>query len=135
MYSTSSDPSLVKNPRRSSAIYMYVTESMIKFLPFSFLKQSAKPLHIHTEYYYIFTSFCKVHYSAGEWLLYLQNLNTCADCAIILLVQFHHINDREGRGVCVSVVLKFYWSNLIQTWRCSLHAVQLYRWIVWELRK
>ena len=38
-----------------------------------------------------------------EWLLYLQSLNTCADCAIIILVQFHHINDREGRGVlCVS---------------------------------
>ena len=32
MYSSSSDPSLVKNPRRSSAIYIYVTESMIKFL-------------------------------------------------------------------------------------------------------
>ena len=32
--SSSSDPSLVKNPLRSSAaIYMYVTESIIKFLP------------------------------------------------------------------------------------------------------
>ena len=28
MYSSSSDPSLVKSPRRSSAIYMHVTESM-----------------------------------------------------------------------------------------------------------
>ena len=42
---------LVKNPRRSSGIYMYITESMIKFIPLSFLKQSAKPLHIHIEYY------------------------------------------------------------------------------------
>ena len=32
MYSSSSDSSLVKNPRRSSAIYIYVTESMIKLL-------------------------------------------------------------------------------------------------------
>ena len=44
---SSSDPSLMNNPRRSSAIYMYVTESMIKFLPLSFLMQSAKPLHDH----------------------------------------------------------------------------------------
>ena len=51
MYSSSSDPSLVKNPRRSSAIYIYVTESMIKNFYFIFLKQSAKPLHIHIEYY------------------------------------------------------------------------------------
>ena len=51
MYSSSSDPSLVKNPRRSSAIYIYVTESMIKFLLLYFLKQSAKPLHMHIEYY------------------------------------------------------------------------------------
>ena len=28
---------------------------------------------------------------------------TCADCAIIILVQFHHINDREGRGWCMRV--------------------------------
>ena len=42
--SSSSDPSLVKKPLRSSAaIYMYVTETMIKFLPLSFFKQSAKP--------------------------------------------------------------------------------------------
>ena len=42
--SSSSDPSLVKKSLRSSAaIYMYVTESMIKFLPLSFFKQSAKP--------------------------------------------------------------------------------------------
>ena len=65
--SSSSDPSLVKKPLRSSAaIYMYVTESMIKFLPLSIFKQSAKP-RIHR----VFTSFFKVHYSAGEWLLYL----------------------------------------------------------------
>ena len=51
MYSSSSDHSLVKNPRRSSAIYIYVTESMIKFLLLYFFKQSAKPLHIHIEYY------------------------------------------------------------------------------------
>ena len=53
-----------------------------------------------------------MHYSAGEWLLYLQSLNTCAECAIILLFEFDHINDRERRGVCVSVVLKFNWTNL-----------------------
>ena len=48
MYSSSSDPSLVKNPRRLSAINMYVTGSMVKFLPLSFLKQSAKPFtHPH----------------------------------------------------------------------------------------
>ena len=52
-----------------------------------------------------------MNYSVDEWLLYLQNLNTCADCAKIILVQFHHFNDREGRGACVSVVLKFYWSK------------------------
>ena len=50
MYCSSSDPS-VKNPQRSSAIYIYVTESMIKFLLLYFLKQSAKPLHMHIEYY------------------------------------------------------------------------------------
>ena len=32
----------------------------------------------------------------------LQSLNTCVDCAIILFVQFHHINDREGRYMCIS---------------------------------
>ena len=58
---SSSDPSLVNNPRRSSAIYMYITESMIKFLPLSFLKQSAKPLHIHIEYYfYLFFAKCTI---------------------------------------------------------------------------
>ena len=51
MYSSSSDSSLVKNPRRSSAIYIYVTESMIKILLLYFLKQSAEPLHIYIEYY------------------------------------------------------------------------------------
>ena len=51
MHSSSSDPLLVKNPQRSSAIgYIYVTESMVKFLVLYFLKQSAKPLHIHIEY-------------------------------------------------------------------------------------
>ena len=47
--SSSSDPSFVKKyPLRSSAaIYVYVTESMIKFLPLSFFKQSAKPLHMN----------------------------------------------------------------------------------------
>ena len=48
--SSSSDPSLLKKPVRSSAaIYMYVTEteSMIKFLPFSFFKQNAKPLDVN----------------------------------------------------------------------------------------
>ena len=51
MYSSSSDPLLVKNLQRLSAIYIYVTESMIKFLLLYFLKQNAKPLHIHIEYY------------------------------------------------------------------------------------
>ena len=51
MYSSSSDPLLVKNPRRSSAIYIYVTESMIKFLLLYILKQNAEPLHIYIEYY------------------------------------------------------------------------------------
>ena len=51
MYSSSSDPSLVKNPQMSSAIYIYVTESMIEFLLLYFLKQSAKPLHMHIEYF------------------------------------------------------------------------------------
>ena len=51
MYCSFSDPLLVKNPQRSSAIYIYVTESMIKFLLLYFLKQSAKPLHMHIEYY------------------------------------------------------------------------------------
>ena len=60
---------------------------MIKFLPLSFFK----PIRRASDFYN------------------LQSLNTCSDCAIILLVQFHHIiNDREGRGVCVSVVLKIY---------------------------
>ena len=45
-------PLVGENPRRSSAIYMHVTESMIKFSPLSFLKQSTKPLHVHIEYYY-----------------------------------------------------------------------------------
>ena len=106
----SSSDLLVNKPRRSSAIYMYVTESMIKFLPLSFLKQSAKALHIRIEYY--FYLFCTIQRVSGFYTL--QSLNTCADCAIILVVQFHHINDREGRSVCLSVVLKFYWSNLIQ---------------------
>ena len=53
--SSSSNPSLVeKSLRSSAAIYMYVTESMIKFLPLSFFKQSAKP-RIHIEYnFYLF---------------------------------------------------------------------------------
>ena len=96
-----------------SSLNMYVTESMIKFLPLSFLKQKCKAF-THPHRVLFLPLFCKVHYSAGEWHLYLQSHNTCADCAIILVVQFHHIIDREGRGVCLSVVLKFYWSNLIQ---------------------
>ena len=51
MYSSSSDPSLVKNPRTLLAIYIYITESMIKFLLLYFVKQSAEPLHIYIEYY------------------------------------------------------------------------------------
>ena len=60
MYSSSSAPSLVKNPQRSSAIYMYVTESMIKMLPLSFLK----PLHIHIEYYPLFAK-CTIQRVSG----------------------------------------------------------------------
>ena len=58
MHSSSSDPSLVKNPQRSSAIYIYVTESMIKFLLLYFLKQSAKLAFTHPHRVLIFTSFC-----------------------------------------------------------------------------
>ena len=50
-------PLVGTNPLRSSAaIYMYVTESMIKFLPLSFFKQSAKPLHVnpHRELLYFY---------------------------------------------------------------------------------
>ena len=88
---------------------MYVTESMIKFLPLSFFKQSAK----HSIKFLPLLAKCTIQLVSD--LYTLQSLNTCVDCsAKNLLVQFHHINDMEGRGVCVSVVLKIYWSNLIQ---------------------
>ena len=68
MYSSSSDPSSVKNPRRSSAIYIYVTESMIKFLLLYFSKCRAFT-HLHRVFlnFYLFLL-------ADEWLLYLQSL-------------------------------------------------------------
>ena len=95
----------MKKPLRSSAaIYMYVSESMIKFLPLSFFKQSAKPrIHRVLLNFSLFFSKCSIQRVSDFYTL--QSLNTCVDCAIILLVQFDHINDREGRGVCVSVVL------------------------------
>ena len=70
---------------------MYVTES-IKFLPL-FVQCTIQQV---SDFYTCKALTC-----------------TCADCAIILLVQFHHFNEREGRGACVSIVLKFYWSNFI----------------------
>ena len=60
---------------------MYVTESMIKIFPL----------------------FAKCTIQRVSNFNTLQSLNKRVDCALILLVQFHHINDREGRGVlCVS---------------------------------
>ena len=57
MSSSSSDPSLVNNLRGLSAIYMYVTESMIKFLPLSFLKQAfTRPHRVLLNF---FTSFAQ----------------------------------------------------------------------------
>ena len=62
---SSSDPSFVqkKTLRSSAAIYMYVTESMINFLPLSFFKQSAKPLHVNPQSlvllnFYLFFAKC-----------------------------------------------------------------------------
>ena len=80
------------------------------------LRSSAAIYMCVKEYDKIFTSFCKVHLQRVSDFYALQSLNTRVDCALILLVQFHHINDSEGRGVCVSVVLKIYWSNFI---KCS----------------
>ena len=58
-------------------------------------------------------SASKVHYLAGESLLYMKSLYMCAGCATILLVQFHpsslinlHIHDLTDKGgvaVCVCV--------------------------------
>ena len=90
---------------------MYVTETMIKFIPLSFFKQSAKPrINIVVN-----PLFAKCTVLRVNDFYTLQSLNTCVDRSTKnLLVQFHHINDREGKGVCVLVVLKIYWSNLIQ---------------------
>ena len=104
--------SLVKYPQRSSAIFMYVTECMIKFLPLSF---KSKVQSFYTSTYSIIKFLplfakCTIHRVYNDY--YACKILTRVQT--VLLVQFHHINDREGRGVCVPDVLKFYWSNLMQ---------------------
>ena len=68
--------------------------------------------------------FAKCTIQRVSGLYTLQSLNTRVDCVLILLVQFHHINDREGRGVCVSVVLKIYWSNFIKCSHLNMEVVK-----------
>ena len=71
----------------SCHLYMYVTESMIKFLPLSFFKQSAKPkINIVIN----LTLFAKCAIQRVCDFYTLQSLNTCVDCsAKNLLVQSH----------------------------------------------